>query len=124
MRAVAARIALLGVACCALLAPVGGQTLAAATAGGHGGNQGTQGHGRSAAASRSARHGGHRRGRRRHAGMSIGGYGYGDTYGSYASPAPAEADPYFSDPASIGYVPYCDPGSLYYDPSSCDDMTE
>lgn len=32
--------------------------------------------------------------------------------------------PYHADPRSPAYIPYCDDGSLYYDPFACTEMIE
>jgi hypothetical protein len=43
-------------------------------------------------------------------------------YSPYVPSHETDYDTDFTDPSSSGYVPYCDSGSLYYDPSSCDEM--
>lgn len=121
---VASRILVCALAWAAMAAPAvsGG---AAGPGGGHGGHAGG-GPGRAAGRAPGTwpRSRPHRHFRRRFgAGAAAVGLG-----GAPVVPEPegarsgAAIDPYFLDPASTGYIPYCDPGSLYYDPESCDEM--
>jgi len=108
---------------CALVGPTGGQALALAT------GQTSLGAGHSARGSRQSTARSHhpfpagRHPPHRHFHEFKGSTGYG-AHPAYAYPLATEYDPYFSDPSSTGYIPYCDPGSLYFDPPSCEEMTQ
>ena len=107
----AARLAL-------LVGGVSGVAPAMASGAGHGGAAGGSSHagarhGAARAMSRKARH---------HRARDAGGP-------SEAPPSPrphppAHPDSYYADPRSPGYIPYCDAGSLYDDPSSCAELIE
>lgn len=105
---------------CALLALSGGYTVALASGhGGHGGSRSAHAGTRAAARARPPSSGGRRH--VRHSGALVGYPGY-VPYSPYPYPHEAEYGTCFTDPSSRGYVPYCDPGSLYYDPSSCEEL--
>jgi hypothetical protein len=104
----------------ALLGLAGGYTVALAS--GHGGHGvGRSAHGGTRAAARAPPPSSGSRRHIRHFGALVGYPGYGP-YSPYPYPHEADYGTYFSDPSSPGYVPYCDPGSMYYDPSSCEEL--
>jgi len=117
-----------GAAVCALVLSVSGYTVAlAAGHGGHGASHTSDGTARSAAkagfassarpAPRLSVHG------RIRIGVSGSFLGDPEPYSPYAAAPGTTHETDFANPSSLAYVPYCDPGSLYYDPSSCDDVT-